>query len=671
MKSRILCVALCCVSLCVASTRFVSAQTPSAAIAAEATAKPFLHPLFSDHAVLQRDRPVPVWGWTTPGRTVTVRFDQKNTTAKSDADGRWQAEIGPFPAGGPHTLTVIETGGQSVTRKDILFGEVWLCSGQSNMEWRMNYGINNRDAEKAAANFPEIRLLTIPHAVSAAPLQTVDPGVKWKICTPQNAGEFSAVAYFFGRKLHQELNVPIGLITSAWGGTVGEAWVGATALGELPDFRDAIRKVDADVREQLSPYEPRLRRWLALHVPHLDSGAPAPGTETPPTLTVPGAWEKAGVPELEKFDGILWLYRTVDVPAALAGHDLTLHLGPVADVDLTFWNGVEIGCTTGGNQSRDYKIAGTRIKAGVNTVALCVVDRWGSGGLIGKAGALRLEEKGAPVLSLDGTWNYQIVAPMAQWKARLPGEKPNGNTVTVLFNAMISPLVPYGLKGVIWYQGESNMGRSEQYGRLLPALIRDWRKHFDAPLSFYVVQLAAYLEPPAEQPGKKDVLPPLREAQRLGALKAGGITGVAVTTDIGDVKEIHPPNKQDVGLRLALNALAKDYGKKVEFTGPVLRSAKPEGGAMRLVFDHADGGLSLEGDGDHVFAVAGADRRWTWAKAEIRGDVVLVSAPTVPAPVAVRYAWDNFPRGSLYNAARLPALPFNSEAALASTGTSP
>ena len=660
MQSRILRVVLCHASLCVIPTSFVSAQIPPAASPVEATARPFLHPLFSDHAVLQRDRPVPVWGWTTPGRTVTVTFDEKSTTAKADAIGRWQTQIAPFPAGGPHTLTVTETGGQSVTRKDILFGEVWLCSGQSNMEWTINGGVSNGQVEKASANFPNIRLITIPKTVAAKPLESFDPAVAWQVCTPQTAGDFSAVAYFFGRKLHQELNVPIGLITAAWGGTVGEAWVSAPALGQMPDFLDAIAKADADVREQQSPYEPRLRRWLALHVPDLDHGAPAPEKEdvAPKTLTAPGAWEKAGTKELEKFDGILWLYRSVEIPAEWAGRDITLHLGSVADLDVTFWNGAEIGCTTGRSLARDYKIPGNRVKAGANTLATCIVNRWGSGGLVGKPGSLRVELDREHNVSLDGTWNYQIVTPMAQWKARLPGEKPNGNTVTVLFNAMIAPLVPYGVKGVIWYQGESNMDRPEQYGRLLPVLIGDWRARFGSPLPFYIVHLAAFMAP-AKGPVDR-VLPPMREAQSNAAATVGH-SGIAVTTDIGDPDEIHPRNKQDVGLRLALNALAKDYGKTVEFTGPTLESAKVEGRTMRLTLDHAEGGLTLKGDGEHVFAIAGANRKWVWAKAEIQGNVITVSSPDIEEPAAVRFAWSNYPNASLYNGANLPAAPFRTD----------
>lgn len=655
MKSRILRAVWCCVSLCALSP--VSAQTPPAS-EASAAARPFLHPLFSDNAVLQRDRRVPVWGWTTPGRVVTVALGGKNTSARADAAGRWRVDIGPFPAGGPHTLTVTETGGRSVTRANLLFGEVWLCSGQSNMEWQLNWGVDDFQNEKAAAEFPEIRMITIPKAIAAKPQESFEPAAAWEVCTPQTVEKFSAVAYFFGRKLHRELHVPVGLVTAAWGGTVGEAWASADALGKLPDFREDLAKVDADVAEQLSPYEPRLRRWLALHVPDLDRGAPGGESGVPRTLAVPGPWEKAGPPELEKFDGILWLSRTVEIPDVLAGRDATLHLGPVSDIDVAFWDGAEIGCTTGRGRPRDYSIPADRMKAGAHTLAVCVVNRWGDGGFVGKAGAMRLSSSGNPDMPLDGSWDYRIVSPMSEWNARLPGEKPNGNIATVLFNAMIAPIVPYGVKGVIWYQGESNMGRAEQYGRLLPALIGDWRARFGGPLPFYIVHLAAFMAPATEPVDK--VLPPLREAQSRTA-ETVGHSGIAVTTDIGDPKDIHPRNKQDVGLRLALNALAKDYGRAVEFTGPTLRSARAEGGAMRLVFDHAEGGLTLKGDADRVFAIAGADRKWAWGRAKIQGGVITVSSPEVPRPVAVRFAWSNHPNASLYNGARLPAPPFRTD----------
>jgi sialate O-acetylesterase len=636
-----------------------AARAQSSQDAAQSQKAPLLHALFSDNAVLQRDRAIPIWGWAAPGQSVAVTLAGKSATAHADASGRWMARLGPFAAGGPHTLSV-SAAGQTETRSNILFGDVWLCSGQSNMEMGIA-NVNNAQAEIDAANFPGIRLFTVPKGVSATPQRTVNS--KWLECTPQNItqgvwGGFSAVAYFFGRKLNQELKVPIGLIHSSWGGTVAEAWVSESALGTMPDFRTQIAAVKEAGANTGVPYQQRMDAWIAAN----DSGAqanwatPSADDKSWISLNVPGNWENSGQAALRNFDGIAWYRREVNVPAEWAGQDLTIHLGAIDDADTSYWNGAPIGSTTGWATPRVYKIPGAQVLAGRNVIAVRVVDNDGLGGIAGSPQDLRLERDGAAPISLAGPWKFHESIPASKLSsAPLQLSEANPNVSTVLYNAMIAPLEPYGIKGAIWYQGESNSSRPEQYARLLPVLINDWRRRFDSPLPFHIVQLAGFMAP--DETPRTDDWPLLRAAQARVAQTVPR-TGLAITTDIGDEKDIHPKDKQDVGLRLALSALALDYGKAVEYLGPTPRTVKPRGAQLVVDFSHAAGGLTLKGEPGRVFAIAGADRNWFWATPAVQGTSVVLSSPMVPAPVSVRFGWSNLPRAALYNGANLPAAPF-------------
>ena len=639
--------ALCIIAL---TTNTVRAAEPAA---------PFLHALFSDNAVLQRDREVPIWGWATPGQNVTVKLDTQTRTARTDQNGRWMARVGPFPAGGPHTLTVSRDG-ETVTRNNVMFGDVWLCSGQSNMEMGVA-NVNNAQQEIASANYPNIRLFTVPKGVATTPQTQVNS--QWLICTPENIqkgawGGFSAAAYFFGRKLNQELKIPIGLIHSSWGGTIGEAWVSESALGTLPDFRGDIARVALAAKNDGVPYETQMNQWLSSQSASVDGNWAAPATDDAKwqNIAVPGNWENAGVSAWKDFDGIALYRRAVEIPNDWAGKDLTLHLGAIDDADTTYWNGAQIGSGSGWEQQRVYKIPGAQVLAGRNLLAVRVLDNSGNGGMTGPAEQLNLQLDDANKLPLAGQWKFDAAVPLAKMSAaplQLNDNTPN--IPTVLYNAMIAPLVPYGVKGALWYQGESNAGRAEQYGRLLPVLIGDWREKFASPLPFHIVQLAGFMAP--DQTPQNDDWPRLRAAQMQTALNVPR-TGIAITTDIGDEKDIHPKDKQDVGLRLALSALAQDYGLKIESSGPVPNVVTPKGERLILDFTHADGGLMLKGEADRVFAVAGADRNWFWATPQIEGKRVILTSAMVPKPMYVRFGWSNLPRASLYNGAGLPAAPF-------------
>ena len=610
--------------------------------------KPLLHPLFSENAVLQRDRPLTIWGWTRAQADVTVKFDGAQRTLRADGEGYWSVPIRPRAAGGPYELEV-SSAGQTQTRRNLMFGDVWLCSGQSNMEWPLSAS-NDAQAEIAAADFPQIRLLTVPKAVRSQPMETFESS--WQVCSPQTVGEFSAVGYFFGRKLHRELGVPIGLVDSTWGGTVAQAWTSRPALETMGDFDGELAAMDDFLKNPVSMNE-KMNAWW-----RNDAGTLArwekieTDDESWNSIEQPGSWEQRGY---EGFDGVMWLRREVEVPASWAGRDLKLSLGAIDDRDTTYWNGEEVGSTEVYNAPRDYRIAGGRVRAGRNVVAIRVLDTGGGGGLSGPAEAMFVSQ-GDEKLALSGAWKIRPSIALAELPA-LPVADINQNTPTTLYNGMIAPLLPGQIKGAIWYQGESNAGNPIQYRTLLPTMIGDWRARFGEPLPFYIVQLANFLAPD-EQPGAGGWAM-LREAQSLTARNVPD-TGLAVAIDIGEQNDIHPRNKQDVGLRLALQALKNTYGQKIQADGPTLQRAEGRGGEIALTFDHADG-LMLKGEADRVFAIAGANKKFVWVTPQIVGKRVILSSPAVANPLYVRFGWSNNPRASLYNSAGLPASPFRTD----------
>ena len=613
--------------------------------------KPLLHPLFSENAVLQRDCPLNIWGWAQPDADVTVKFGGGERVLRSDKDGYWSVPIRPRGAGGPYSLEV-SSGNETQTRGNLMFGDVWLCSGQSNMEWPLN-NANNAAAEKAAANYPNIRLLTVPKAIRSAPIDTFE--ADWKVCDPQTAGDFSAVGYFFGRKLNQDLKVPIGLIDSSWGGTVAEAWVSAPALKPMGDFNGTIDAMEAN---RLNPSSLEMRRaaWW-----QNDAGTKAGWQNANyddaawKTIEVPGAWESKGYAD---FDGVMWLRCELNVPAAWAGRDVRLKLGAIDDSDTTYWNGTVVGATDGYNKARDYLVPGAQVKAGRTVIAIRVLDTGGGGGLTGPELSMVLADTNENIF-LDGTWKINPGATLKELPA-FPTDF-NQNSATALYNGMISPLLPGQIKGAIWYQGESNAGRAKQYQTLLPTLINDWRARFGAatgaPMPFYIVQLANY-QAPTDNPNDGGWAE-LREAQSMTAKNVADV-GLAVISDIGEEKDIHPRNKQDVGLRLALQALKNTYGQNVQAAGPTLRAATPDASKMVLTFDNADG-LMLKGDANHVFAVAGADKKFSWATPTINGNAITLNSADVAAPLYARFGFSDNPRANLYNSAGLPASPFRTD----------
>jgi sialate O-acetylesterase len=614
------------------------------------------NPLFADHAVLQQGRKIPIWGKAAPGEAVTVTMANRTVSATADTDGKWRVHLPPMKAGGPFTLTI--AGQNQIVLRDILVGEVWVCGGQSNMERQLGPRVGQPpiadwQEEVAAADHPRIRHFGVAHAKSFTPLATV--AGKWEVCSPETVQDFTAVGYFFGRDLEQARHVPIGLVHSSWGGTPAEAWTRQESLRQLPDFADVpdrLKLVMADPEAARRQHEARLETWFAAN----DVGTnqrwnqPALDTSAWKTMALPGLWEDAGEPDL---NGVVWFRKTVELPAGVANVMGELQLGMVDDVDTTWINGVEVGATTGYDVVRKYRVPPGVLKEGRNVIAVRVLDTGGGGGLWGDTGlGLLVRRPRAPLaVELSGPWQYRIGMSLKDGPWPPTSWKGDVDTPTVLWNGMIAPLVPYAIRGVIWYQGEANVRRERQYQTLFPALIADWRRAWgQGDFPFLFVQIAPH----------RDMSPEIREAQLLAWQRTSN-TAMVVTMDCGDANDIHPPRKQPVGARLALAARALAYGERVEYSGPVFASMKTKGARATLRFTHVDGGLWAKGGPLKGFAVAGPDGVFHPAEARIRGRTVVVTSPAVPRPAAVRYGWASVPEGNLFNQSGLPASPFRTD----------
>ncbi len=622
--------------------------------------------VLASHMVLQQQSDVAIWGTADPGEEVAVApsWAKDAVTTKADADGRFRVDVKTPAAGGPFKIVV--KGKNTVELDDVLVGEVWLCGGQSNMEWAFVFGgVRDGEAERAAANDPQIRLCDAPNRAAKAPES--DGAFEWQPCTPASVNGFSCVGYFFARELRKALNVPVGLIGVNWGGTVAEAWVSKEGLAAFPQFAPAIGRLAQEHAQEAAAggaakmaADATARWWAALDREDLGArngwAAAAFDDGGWETTTVPSAWSG----DLANFDGIAWYRRAFELPAALAGIDLDLGLGPIDDMDQCFLDGEKIGATeTPGlwGAPRHYWVAAAKATAGRHVLAVRVVDTAAQGGWIGKPEDVRLVaakggEPGGEPLSLAGEWKLRVGLDARRFPP-LPANpyEIDPNTPTVLWNGLVNPVAPFGVRGALWYQGESNRGRAAEYRDLMPALIADWRKRFEREFPFIFVQIA-----PFNYDGTRVATAELREAQ-LETLRVPG-TGMVVTMDIGDPVNIHPANKQEVGRRLSPWALATAYGRKdVECCGPLLESAAAEGAAMRVKFRHARG-LVARGGPPQLFEVAGADGKFTPALARVDGETVVVASPVVKEPKAVRFGFTDGEATNLFNGAGLPASPF-------------
>ena len=624
--------------------------------------------IIGDNMVLQRGVKVRIWGKANAGERITVTFDRKSVNTVADAQGRWQVWLGPLKAGGPSELTI--KGDNVLTIKNVLVGEVWICSGQSNMEWALVNTVDGAEAV-AQANYPEIRLFTVEHNTATSALEDVQG--RWVVTTPEDAGSFSAVGYFFGREIYQQVKVPIGLINTSWGGTPAEAWTALEALRSSPELKPILDRYESSLNagpQTKQAYERALAEWEEKNL-YLDSEnkGEAQGYADPATSTVD--WSKMDLPKQFEtagllIDGVVWFRKVVDVPATWAGRDLVLNLTAIDDYDITYFNGKKIGST--GRETpnsymvpRKYVVPGSLVRSGQNVIAVRVFDRAGEGGF-GRGGEMSLRGAGGEEISLRGDWSYKVELALEpkrpDWGSRPePVGASNQNSPGVLYNAMLAPLVPFSIRGAIWYQGESNAGRAYQYRTLFPTMIRNWRSVWGYDFPFYFVQLPNW-RARQDQPGESDWAE-LREAQAMTLREPH--TGMAITIDVGDGDDLHPRNKLDVGRRLATLALANVYGKEIIPSGPLFDRFKVEGNKVRISFKYGQGLKTSDGGPVKGFAIAGADRRFVWAEARIEGDTVVVSTPGIQKPVAVRYGWADNPLVNLYNKAGLPASPFRTD----------
>lgn len=614
--------------------------------------------LFSDGMVVQRDQPVQVWGHAAPGARVAVSFaGAAAITAQADDAGRWSLELPAQTAGGPYTLR-IDDGTQPRVLQDVLVGDVWLASGQSNMEWSVAQSMD-RDAEIAHATDPQIRHFKIPKSWAGAPQDQLAGG-EWVASSPQVAGQFSAVAHFFARELRKVTGVPIGIIDSTWGGSRIEAWMDASSQG-LDDAALArqAETLRADDERALAQTRRNLAQWPTLPVDDAGWQAPDLAMSAWAPIAVPSLWEAAG---WNGMDGVAWYRTTFTLTGEEAAAGVLLGVGRIDDSDATWVNGTQVGETRMRyNQPRRYSVPAAVLRAGVNHVAVRVTDTGGGGGIHGEVGEVFVQPQGGTPRAL-ADWRFRpsdVSLALVDDKNQHPA---------LLYNAMIHPLQPYALRGVIWYQGESNantVADALRYRRQFPALIEQWRKQWrtqwDAPsLPFLWVQLANFSS--GVDKGDESPWATLREAQSMTLWMPG--TAQAVAIDIGDPADIHPLNKQEVGRRLALAARHVAYGEALPFHGPVPQYTRFEGNKAHVEFGTSGGTLAVRGGGTrvHGFALAGTDQVFHPAEATLQDGRVVVRSAAVPRPAAVRYGWsDNPADADLINTDQLPASPFRSD----------
>ena len=631
--------------------------TSAATFAAESPL-PFLSPMFGDSMVLQRGKPNTIWGWSTPGGVIRVEIAGHRAKAIAGADGRWEARIQPPPPGGPYILK-IDGDSQHVELHEVLVGDVWLCGGQSNMELGLARTRNGAQ-EISQANHPEIRLYKVGSHAAYSPAAV--PVGQWKICSPETVaadGGFSAVAYYFGRRIQDDVHVPIGLVEDCMGGTPAETWTSAEALHRVKDFEPQL----AELKRLKAKGGPEYGNYVMHWYDDYDIGlkgntwaAPDLDDSSWKTVQIPGGFRELGVPETP---AVCWFRKEVVLPNPLPAGHAAIFLGVIERMDTTYVNGQWVGASAWVENPRFYFLNPGILKPGTNLVAIRVFKTKPDGGFMARAGDMKIILGDRSTIPLASAWKGALSVD-ARPPHPLPLSFENWPVIpSVLYQGMLQPVAPLAMTGAIWYQGEANADRAYQYRTLLPAMIGDWRKLFhQGDFPFYIVSLPAFMhhqDEPAESSWAE-----LREAQELAAATTPHCA-IAVTIDTGDPDNIHPGDKEIVGERLALCALNQQYGEKVPYQGPTFVSMKRLHDSLKLQFAHTDGGLVAKDGKPEEFSVAGADHKWHWADAKIDGDTIIVSSPDVPDPVAVRYAWQSFPTATLYNGVGLPAVPFRTD----------
>jgi len=615
--------------------------------------------LVRDSMILQRDMRINIWGWASKGEKISIKFDKKKYKTTTGNDGKWMIQLPPMKAGGPYIMDI--TGSNNILLKEILIGDVWICSGQSNMVHQMNIHDVTYAKDIAEANNPQIRHFWIPTLTNLQGPQDDLPTGYWKSAIGNDVRPFSAVAYFFAKKLFEKYHVPIGLINASVGGTPIEAWTSEEGLKDFSSIQATIQKnkdtayingmnraaftnVTRPHRNDLGVLGEKL--WY--DVSYIPKGWK--------TINVPGYWEDQGIRDL---NGIVWYRKEIDIPASMKGKQARVFLGRIVDADVLYINGNEVGNTSYMYPQRRYNVPADVLKAGKNIFVVKVTNTNGKGGFVpGKPYCIFA---GNDTVDLKGEWQYKVGEV---YQPRSGGFGGGGisaqNQPTALYNAMIAPLINYTIKGFLWYQGEANTNRAEEYAKLQPAQIIDWRKKWrqgDPP--FLYVQLPGFMDYnylPSESQWAT-----LRESQ-LRSLSVPN-TAMAVAIDLGEWNDIHPDNKKTVGERLALAAEKLAYGENVIYSGPLYESSKVDGNRITITFTSVGSGLiTNDGEAPGEFAIAGADKKFVWAKAKIDGDKIIVWNDAVGSPMYVRYAWADDPvNPNLFNKEGLPASPFRSD----------
>lgn len=609
--------------------------------------------IFADDMVLQRGKLIPIWGWADANEKIEVKFHNQVKTTKADKNGKWMVRLNAENAGGPYELSV--KGKNYLVLKNVLVGEVWICSGQSNMEFTVSEAMN-AEKEINEADYPFIRHFTVERDVSSLPLADIKKG-KWDVCNKTTVGNFTAVGYFFAKKIYDELKVPIGLINTSWGGTGSETWTSREAFESSDEYKEMIAEMPNVNLDSISQI---FIKSITKRIETLQGSKISPESASQfkdpkfndaswPELNAPELWESQ---ELGEFDGVVWLRKNIVLSSEDAQKTGTLELSKIDDEDITYLNGIEVGRNNIWDAKRKYAVPTGILKEGNNVISIRIVDGGGGGGIYGETADLKFT-LGNTTIPLNGKWKYQVEEVKSDIS---PNSYPS-----LLFNAMVNPLIPYAFQGVLWYQGETNAWRAQQYRKAFPLLINDWRNKWQEDFPFYFVQLSSFNETNGNS-NNGSMWAELREAQTQTLLLPN--TGMCVTTDIGDPIDIHPKNKQEVGKRLSAIALNNIYKKSRVYGGPTFKSMEIQGNKVILSFENIGSGLSTPDKYGYLkgFEIAGNDQVFYYAKATILNDKVILYSENVTKPTAIHFGWaDDASDNNLYNKEGFPAVPFRTD----------
>ncbi len=623
----------------------------------QARSQVVLPSLVRDSMILQRDAKINIWGWASKGEKINVRFNNKTYRTNTGTDGKWLISLPAMKAGGPYSMEI--TGKNKIKLKGILIGDVWVCAGQSNMVHQMELHSILYADDIAHANYPEIRHFFIPTVYNLQGPSKDLPAGYWKSATKEDIKRFSVVSYFFAKSIYQKYQVPIGLINASVGGTPIEAW---TSEDGLKDFQNIVNTIEKNKDTAYVNEQYRMMAARTANAPKSkDQGMmgetkwynPAYKPKGWRTINIPGYWEDQGIKDL---NGVVWYRREIDIPGSMVGKAARVFLGRIIDADILYVNGQQVGQTTYQYPQRRYNIPAGTLKAGKNIFVVRVTNQAGKGGFVPDKPYCLFA--GSDTIDLKGYWQYkvgEVFVPGGGWTGFSAQNQP-----TSLYNAMIAPMIDYTIKGFLWYQGEANTIRAEAYAKLQPALIHDWRKKWkQGELPFFYVQLPNFMD--ANYLPSESQWAVLRESQ-MKSLSVPN-TAMAVAIDLGEWNDIHPDNKKDVGLRLALAARKIVYGENIVYSGPIFKSFSIEGNKIILSFEHTGSGL-VTNDGEELaeFAIAGTDKKFVWGNAKIENNQVIVWHEDIVDPKYVRYAWaDNPVNPNLYNREGLPASPFRTD----------